>query len=67
MRGIDMGGIDLGALPIELIVLIALAVVAVSAAAWVLVAGRQRRQILGRMDGRSLATAGAGSVLIGEE
>lgn len=67
MRGIDMGGIDLGALPIELIVLIALAVAAVSAAAYVLVAGRQRRQIMGRMDGRSLAAAGAGSVLIGEE
>lgn len=53
-------------LPIELIVLIGLAVLAVGAAAWVLVAGRERRQILSRADGRSISAVGVESVLVGE-
>lgn len=66
MRQLRMPDIDLSQLPVELIVLIALAVVAVSSAAYVLVAGRERRQLLGRMDGRAIAGAGVDSVLIGE-
>lgn len=61
-----MRAIEMPTMPIELIVLIALAVLAVSAAVYVLVAGRQRRQILGRADGRQMAAAGVDSVLVGE-